>query len=316
MTFGSLFSGIGGLDLGFERAGMRCVWQVEKDEYCRKVLAKNWPTIPKHNDVRTFPDGEIETPDCIAGGFPCQDISVAGKRKGLAGERSGLWSEFARIVRVVRPKYVVVENVSGLLVPGEEEPASIGRVLGELAACGYDAEWTSLPAWAFGSTQARWRVFIVAYPHSEGLERRQVFRRDLLEESQAVQRIRDTNHSDIAILRNGFRGLPKRSEREPQYDTQGDGEDHADAQRCLIRQGATENSDESGERRSSSELNRRDSPFTGAGWWGVEPDLVRMVYGIPRRLVRDRIRGLGNCVIPQVAEFVGRCVIKHSEEKQ
>src|SRR5687767_14421804 len=131
MTFGSLFAGIGGFDLGFERAGMRCVWQVEIDPYCRRVLAKHWPNVRRHDDVRTF-DGE--PCDVLCGGFPCIDISNAGERAGLSGADSGLWREMVRAVRMVRPRIAVVENVAALLCRG------MGTVCGDLAESGYDAE--------------------------------------------------------------------------------------------------------------------------------------------------------------------------------
>src|SRR5688572_14262480 len=128
MRFGSLFAGIGGIDLGLERAGMKCAWQVELDPFCRRVLAKHWPDVARYEDVREVGAHNLEPVDLIAGGFPCQDISNAGKRAGIDGERSGLWSEYARIVRELRPRYVLVENVTALLGRG------IGRVLGDLAA--------------------------------------------------------------------------------------------------------------------------------------------------------------------------------------
>lgn len=155
LTFGSLFAGVGGLDLGFERAGLVCKWQVEIDPFARMVLEKHWPGVPKHDDVRTFTD--IEHVDVIAGGFPCQDVSNAGHRAGINGERSGLFFELMRIVRDVGPRYVLLENVSALLVRGMD------RVLSELAASGYDAEWECLPASAFGAYHNRDRVFILAY---------------------------------------------------------------------------------------------------------------------------------------------------------
>lgn len=164
MTFGSLFAGIGGMDLGLERAGMVCKWQVEIDPFCRQVLAKHWPEVPKYEDVRTV-GAELESVDLIAGGFPCQDVSVAGKKAGIEGERSGLWSEYARIVGQLRPRYVLVENVPGLLERG------MGRVLGDLAALGYDAQWNVLPAAGVGLPHVRERLFIVAYSQCEGLER-------------------------------------------------------------------------------------------------------------------------------------------------
>lgn len=140
MTFGSLFAGIGGMDLSLERAGMTCAWQVEIDDYCRRVLARHWPEVPRYEDVRTVGAAELAGADLIAGGFPCQDISYAGRGAGLAGERSGLWVEFARIVRELEPRYVLVENVAALLGRG------LDAVLGTLASLGYDAEWHSLPA--------------------------------------------------------------------------------------------------------------------------------------------------------------------------
>ena len=160
LTVGSLFSGIGGLELGLERAGMRVRWQVECDAFCQRVLAKHWPDVTRHNDVREVGSGTLEAVDVICGGFPCQDVSNAGKRAGLAGERSGLWGEYARIVRELRPRYVIVENVAALLARG------LGDVIGDLAACGYDAEWDCLPAATFGAPHRRDRLFLLAYPHS------------------------------------------------------------------------------------------------------------------------------------------------------
>jgi len=112
--FGSLFTGIGGIDLGLERAGWECKWQVEIDEFCQKILAKHWPNVPKFGDVRQIKEGQLEHVDLIAGGFPCQPVSTAGKRKGREDER-WLWPEMARIVRMVRPRFVLVENVPGIL---------------------------------------------------------------------------------------------------------------------------------------------------------------------------------------------------------
>jgi DNA (cytosine-5)-methyltransferase 1 len=163
VTFGSLFAGIGGFDLGFERAGMTCKWQVEIDPYCQKVLEKHWPNVRRHDDVRTFPptDPDEWRVDVICGGFPCQDISVAGRKLGLEGERSGLFYEFMRIVGVVRPRVVVLENVAALLVRGMD------AVLAELDALGFDAEWSVISACALGAPHPRERVFIIAHSHQE-----------------------------------------------------------------------------------------------------------------------------------------------------
>jgi hypothetical protein len=114
-TMGSLFAGIGGFDLGFERAGFKTRWQVEIDPYCQKVLAKNFPEAERFGDIRECGSHNLKPVDVICGGFPCQDISYAGLGKGIDGERSGLWSEFARIIHELRPPYVLVENVAALL---------------------------------------------------------------------------------------------------------------------------------------------------------------------------------------------------------
>lgn len=169
-----LFSGIGGFSLGLERAGMRTVAFCEIDPFCRQVLAKLWPHIPCHDDVRaltaeylaaTSASGDIKI-DVICGGFPCQDISLAGDGAGIDGERSGLWREYARIIGEVRPRFVIVENVTALLGRG------LGRVLGDLAALGYDAEWDCIPASYVGARQLRDRIWIVAYPERDGLQGR------------------------------------------------------------------------------------------------------------------------------------------------
>jgi len=160
VTFGSLFAGIGGLDLGLEQAGMTCRWQVENDEFCNRVLTKHWPAVARYGDIRRLAGSELEPVDLICGGFPCPPVSVAGKRKGTADER-WIWPEFARIVRMVRPRYVLVENVPGLL--SANHGGAMAEVLGDLANLGYDAEWFVLRASDFGASHRRARVFIVAY---------------------------------------------------------------------------------------------------------------------------------------------------------
>jgi DNA (cytosine-5)-methyltransferase 1 len=136
---------------------MRTVQFVEIDPYCRAVLAKHWPSVPCHGDIRTFSQA-VGFSDVICAGFPCQDISYAGRGEGIDGARSGLWSEVARIVSAVRPRYVIVENVAALLRRG------IGRVLGDLAHIGYDAQWDCFGSSALGSPHDRKRVWLVAYP--------------------------------------------------------------------------------------------------------------------------------------------------------
>jgi DNA (cytosine-5)-methyltransferase 1 len=249
-TFGSLFAGIGGFDLGFERAGMECRWQVEIDPYCQRVLAKHWPNVRRWDDVRTWPQPDTERVEVICGGFPCQDISSAGERVGIEGTRSSLWFEYARIIRVLRPSYIVVENVAALLVRGMD------RVLGDLAACGYDAEWQCLPASAFGAHHQRDRIWIVAYPECD---RRQ----------QGPQ---------------VFRGW------ESELSTCGQDMAHANSEQTV---GTPES-------------------WTQRHPWKPEPDVGRVANGIPSRV--DRLRGLGNAVVPQIAEWIGRRILESTKE--
>lgn len=159
-TFGSLFSGIGGLDLGLERAGMTCKYQSEIDDYASAILANHWPAVRNLGDVRNLGAHNLPTVDLICGGFPCQGLSVAGKRRGFGDSRSGLWEEMLRIVREVRPRYVLVENSGG------SRSRVLERILWDLAASGYDASWDVLPASAFGAFHTRERLFLVAWDAS------------------------------------------------------------------------------------------------------------------------------------------------------
>lgn len=161
MKFISLFSGIGGFDLGFERAGMQCVAQVEWNAKASAVLAKHYPNVQRFGDVRDVGKHNLGSVDLICGGFPCQDVSVAGRRAGLAGERSGLWFEFHRILTEVTPRWVVIENVPGLL--SSQGGRDFATLLHGLVECGYRVCWRVLDAQYFGVPQRRRRVFIVGY---------------------------------------------------------------------------------------------------------------------------------------------------------
>ena len=157
-----LFSGIGGFSLGLERTGgFETVAFCEISPKCRHLLNHHWPEVPAYDDICTLTADRLSADgigvDVICGGFPCQDISFAGKGAGLAGERSGLWREYARLIRELRPRVVFVENVSALLSRG------LGDVLGDLAALGYDAEWDCIRASDVGAPHLRNRLWIIAY---------------------------------------------------------------------------------------------------------------------------------------------------------
>lgn len=160
MKLVDLFSGIGGFSLAAHWMGWETVCFVEKDEFCQRVLAKNFPGVPIYGDIHEFSGREL-TADIICGGFPCQDVSTAGKGQGITGERSWLWKEMFRIVSEVRPRFVVVENVATLLGRGMDV------VLADLSEIGYDAEWRVFSACELGFPHTRERVFVVAYPNGQ-----------------------------------------------------------------------------------------------------------------------------------------------------
>ena len=162
MTHGSLFSGIGGIDLGFEWAGIETKWQVEIDDYCQKLLSLRFPHTKKFTDVRKVGSHNLEKVDIISGGFPCQDISVAGKGAGLEGERSGLWTELHRVISELRPRFAFIENVPMLTIRGGT------RVIADLAEIGYDCEWQVIGADDVGAWHRRKRIWITAYPKCLG----------------------------------------------------------------------------------------------------------------------------------------------------
>ena len=255
-TIGSLFSGIGGLELGLERAlGARTIWQVESNEYARRVLSKHWPDARRYNDVREVGRHNLDAPDLLCGGFPCVDLSTAGYGGGINGERSGLWAEFSRIIRELRPspRIVVVENVAAMLVRGN----GMGRVVGDLVESGYLCRWDCIPASAVGAPHRRDRVFIVA------------------------------------ALADAVRGRLAGSWPESAHcDTWQRGQ--AD------RGGSTKPRMGRADHGVSARVDRAVEPW--------EQGLPRSVHTCPHRV--DRLRCLGNAVVPQVAELVGRLVLE------
>jgi DNA (cytosine-5)-methyltransferase 1 len=264
----SLFSGIGGLELGLERAGMTVVGQVEIDPYCRRVLAKHWPEVPRHDDVRTCVDWWRSEPrpvvHMVCGGFPCQPISSAGRRLGEADER-WLWPWFRDVIRDLRPRYALLENVSALLERGA------GVVLGDLAEIGYDAEWDCIPASAVGAPHRRDRWFGLAYPDGIG------------------------RHGGSWEL--GQTGRPEPADRGEVL-----------AYTASTERPASQSQDLAPSRWRTAEPRERSG---GGGpisdWWATEPNVGRVAHGVPARV--DRLRALGNAVVPQVAEHVGRLIL-------
>ena len=163
----SLFTGVGGFDLGFERAGMEVIGQAESDPKARSVLERHWPGVTLHTDVHDITASDYPDVDVLCGGFPCQDISVAGKQKGIArGDKSVLWWEFYRVIHDLRPRWVVIENVANLLnINGGRD---LGAIIGSLDELGYMGEWRILDSQGFGVPQRRRRVFLVGHLGGRG----------------------------------------------------------------------------------------------------------------------------------------------------
>lgn len=289
----SLFAGIGGLDLGLERAGLTVVGQVEIDPFCQRVLAKHWPEVPRHDDVRTAVEWWLGATrprvDVVCGGFPCQPFSAAGRKEGIADERWG-WPWFWSVARALRPGFIIVENVAALLSDRE----AFGWILADLAAGGYDAEWDCVPAASVGAPHLRDRVFVVAYASSQagrwvGAGRRQ----------QQPEGGRPT----------GTLADPERFGRLPGWHDAGQPEvaEPLDRGASLADPGG-----EGCPGRRATHLPAETPRVYVAkphhrDWWAAEPDVGRVAHGVPGRV--DRLRGLGNAVVPQVAEHIGRLVM-------
>lgn len=327
MKVGSLFSGVGGLDLALEELGFELAWQIEDNPFCNKVLAQHWPEVKRYGDIRKLDLESLERVDAICGGFPCQPWSVAGQNRGESDDRN-LWPETIGIIRVLQPRYVFLENVPGLLTH-----EYFGTILGDLAGGGYDAEWGCFTAGQVGASHRRDRLFILA--HSQ---RRQLSRRG--------------EPGDLACASREVEG--EGLQRQRVWDSSGDGGGSVDDPEHYGRTGPevprstglrTRNSEtwkvEPEQLERSSSGARRDegvadadlgqlpvgtgfrgdngaqqSPLTGSGGlrfppapndldaWAclltemptLEPALCRVAYGTPDRT--HRLKALGNSVVP------------------
>lgn len=281
MSVGSLFSGIGGIELGLERAGgFETKWFVEWEPYCQDILRKHWPKAKIYADVTKVDFTSLSRVDVLTGGFPCQDISNAGKRAGITGSRSGLWSYCVEAIRVLRPRICFFENVSAIINRG------LDVVLADLASVGYDAEWHCVSASSVGAPHRRDRIILlcwpadVAYSCVSGLQGR--------EESRSLESGGQNTDEQLGGRSNGF----------PMADTHCEGvELSLTTQRW---QPDALGSDNGGR---SEEINHYCR-----GWWSVEPRLGRVAYGIPNRV--HRIKALGNAVVPAFAQAVGETIKK------
>jgi DNA (cytosine-5)-methyltransferase 1 len=276
----SLFAGIGGFDLGLERTGgFKTVAFCEIEKFPQRILKKHWPEVPIYNDVRELTAEQLWTdgvcPNVICGGFPCQDLSTAGRLAGIAeGTRSGLWFEFRRLIGELRPRYIIVENVSNLLRGPSEQPGWwFGKLLGDLAELGYDAEWENIPASALGAPHRRERVWLVAYPMQE----------------------RAGGGSRKMVGQGGNKSGPG---YKSALEAKCGGQDVAHANQAGLQGRA--------QARDAGEVRPRLRQFIERcandhrAIWETEPAVGRVVDGLPNRA--HRIAALGNAILASIRE--------------
>lgn len=275
ITVGSLTSGIGGIEYGLEKTGgFRTIWFVENDRYASAVLRKHWPRIPNFGDITKTKWESVERPDMLAGGFPCQDISVAGKGKGIAeGTRSGLWKEYAKAIRILRPKYALIENVPELANRG------LDIVLADIASMGYDAEWNIISASGIGAPHRRERLFVIAHAKHNGC-------------------------NGSACETKGCDGCacpsPNRISLATNFNSQRIQGSWAEAVSRI------EGFSWCKDIRSVEDLfSRSNIP---------KPLICRGDDGFSNRM--DRIKCLGNAVVPQVAEAIGKMILEHEKRRE
>lgn len=317
-----LFSGIGGFSLGLEATGgFETAAFCEIEEYPRKVLNKHWPDVPIYEDVRNVTAERLRSDgigriDVVTGGFPCQDLSVAGKQAGINGERSGLWGELCRIIGDIRPSYAIVENVTALI--SGDNGRWFGKVLGDLAEIGYDCEWHCISASELGAHHHRDRVWIICYPQHVG---------------QSAAEIREGDQT-------GNGGNEKRAGPTSKFTGPGDAEVLGDSA-CMFSNGGESDSNPSkpysrqlgnagSENNMANTIRQRQQgqgkyvkPLLAeaikkwkainaesgciSGIWSTESELGRVANGVSDRT--HRLKGLGNSVVPQIPELIGMAIL-------
>ena len=303
MKICSLFSGIGGLELGLEWAGLgETLWQVEQDKYCLEVLAKHWPNAERFNDVRSIGIEDIRGAELLCGGFPCQDISVAGSGAGLAGSRSSLWWEFDRLVGLVLPRVVVIENVSAIVGRG------LSEVLCALASRGYASEWDIISAASIGASHRRDRLFIIAHKDDTDSDggRREVKREPEHQEQQGAPR-RELDGLGQERRRTGADNAPDADGGKRGECLQGREAQKRKALNGIRERLGRENAPDTGDRE------RTFSPIAGSDGRPIESRVCPVANGVSRRVAK--LRALGNAVVPQVAYQVGLRVQEILREK-
>lgn len=353
MTVGSLFSGIGGFDLGLERAGMTIKWQVEIDDFCNKVLEKHWPDVKRYRDIKELRGDELEPVDLICGGFPCQPFSAAGKRRSKEDDRY-LWPEMLRVIRAVRPNWIIGENVAGIV------SLALDDVLSDLENEGYACQSFIIPACAVNAPHRRDRVWIIANCDNTGSgTSRDRANREWQEKDERQERLSQhessgyneaTSNSESAragLDKRQLWGLPEQADKpNATPDTEGssnrgklrnnDGETQkkpkpeeqhknetrqhisisgnvADTQSKRLGGYGQHGQQQENGQSWSDRLAQIEESYWQENWIQVAASLCRVDDGLPSWMVghrTKRLKALGNAVVPQIVEIIGRAIIQ------
>jgi DNA (cytosine-5)-methyltransferase 1 len=307
-----LCSGIGGFSLGLQRAGMETVAFCEIDEFCRKILNKHWPDVPVFKDIKALANGSeglIPGCDLICGGVPCQPFSVAGKQEGQGDTNRHLWPYMFEIVKQQKPAFVIVENVAGFV------NMALDDVLSDLESEGYAAQSFVIPACAVDAKHRRDRVWIVAYSDSAAIwhrTKRQEIGRHNVQTGRETVTAHDGEAQFVANTDSEWQQQSQGDQQESRGRSIDSSEDVADSDGARIK--ARLSGQKSREKRQSGKFNNKSNQRNGweaASLWPTEPRVGRVADGVPNRV--DRIKGLGNAVVPQVVEVIGRAIMEFNE---
>ena len=320
-----LFSGIGGFALGFHMADpkFKTVGFVEQDEYCQKILALRFPEVPIYNDIKTFDPTEFIGTDIVCGGFPCQPWSQAGRQRGAKDDRD-LWKEMLRVIKAVRPRFVVGENVRGFI----NEPLGLQRSVSDLENIGYENQAFIIPALAVDAKHRRDRMFLMAVARhgswrhigatKKGRKHSRERATDTNQTSRSSKQPSAVANPDSGDKGRKVRGLactdatkdrPKKQYKNQAKRLRDCSQDVADTtSQRMERRGAT--GKQKPQASSEERLSGRHSAGSWPSDWPVEPELGRVATGIPNRV--DRLKCIGNSIVPHIAMHIGRAIIEAS----
>ena len=308
-----LFSGIGGFSLGLERVGFKTVGFCELDPYCRLLLQKHWKGVTIHNDIKKLEAKDIKEPiDILTGGFPCQPYSVAGKQKGTDDNRY-LWPDMFRVIKEVKPTFIIAENVRGIV--NIQDGLVFETVCSDLESEGFEIQPFIIPAAGVGAPHKRERVWIVGYSKHNGslttkIERRNNKINDRAEEGKntTLEPERTSRSRDNEIMENSRRTLRQGASIREKNEDEIRKEDANKFERSSSSSKSyVANSNSNGEKWDQPK-DRQRSRIKQESWWQFEPNVGRVANGVSGRV--HRLKGLGNSIVPQIAEEIGKAIWK------